>query len=112
MPGGSDSPAATFGGVDARLVTDDVLRRYWRLRLVNLIGIAVSMVLIATVPIVIATAFAHAEVTDYFGDGVFIALAAMVLLALALCGLELLRMRPYRSLEAFRRRRSGRRELS
>ncbi len=94
-------PAATFGGIDTALVTDDMLKRYWRLRFVNLVGITVCLLLVSALPIAIASSFAHAEVADFFGDEVYFALGSLALLSLFGAGVELLRMRRFRSLEAF-----------
>ena len=71
--------------------------------MINLIGLTVAMLLIAALPIVIASAFAHREVADYFGNGVFFSLGGLIVLTLLLAAIELLRMRRYSSIEAFRR---------
>ena len=61
------------------------------------------MLFVATLPIIIASSFAHREVADFFGDGVFFALGGLVVLTAVLVVIELLRMRRYSSLDAFRR---------
>jgi len=79
-----------------------MLREYRARSLVGAVSATLCLLLIATMPIALAATFAHREVTEYFGDGVFVALWSLVALSLLLFARELLELRRYRSVASYR----------
>ncbi|MCU1481539.1 MAG: hypothetical protein JWQ19_2325 [Subtercola sp.] len=83
-------------------LTDAELLSYRRTRLTSAISYSVCLIVLATGPVLIATAFARDEIIADFGTAVFVALGSLVLFSLVLFAIELIVLRRYRSVEAYR----------